>query len=166
MNYWTSMNSPLGSLLIVLDEQGALTHLDFAETRNRNRPDVGNAVRNDKRCVHVVRQLKEYFAGKRRDFDLKVMPEGTEFQCKVWKVLQTIPYGQTISYGEQARRMGNPNASRAVGAANGTNPIAIILPCHRVIGSSGALVGYASGIERKRWLLEHEGALSGGLDLK
>jgi methylated-DNA-[protein]-cysteine S-methyltransferase len=166
MNYWTSMDSPLGPLLIVVDEQGTLTQLDFTETRSKNHPNVDNAVGDDKRCEHVVRQLAEYFAGERRDFNLKVAPEGTEFQRKVWNVLRTIPFGQTISYGEQARRLGNPNASRAVGAANGTNPIAIVIPCHRVIGSTGALVGYASGIERKRWLLEHEGALSGGLDLK
>lgn len=166
MNYWTSMDSPLGSLLIVVNKDGVLKQLDFAETRSKNLPSVEDATRDDKRCASVTRQLSEYFAGTRKSFDLEVAPEGTEFQRKVWKVLQSIPYGVTISYGEQAHRLGNPKASRAVGAANGSNPISIVIPCHRVIGTSGDLTGYASGVERKRWLLEHEGALPGALNLK
>ncbi len=165
MTYWTSMDSPLGSLVIVVDEQGCLKNLDFSATRSSNQPDTGAAARDDSRCAHVVRQLEEYFAGRRREFDLEVAPEGTEFQRRVWAALLTIPFGETISYGEQARRMGSPRATRAVGAANGANPIAIVIPCHRVIGASGALIGYASGLKRKKWLLEHEGALSGTLAL-
>jgi methylated-DNA-[protein]-cysteine S-methyltransferase len=103
-----------------------------------------------------VRQLQEYFAGNRRDFDLPLDPVGTEFQQQVWHVLRTIPYGETISYGEQARRLGDVNKSRAVGAANGRNPISIIVPCHRVVGSTGKLTGFAGGLDTKAWLLQHE----------
>ena len=104
------------------------------------------------------RQLGEYFEGKRRSFDLSLAPRGTAFQHAVWKQLRAIPYGETISYGTLARRVGNPRAARAVGHANGRNPIAIVIPCHRVIGADGGLVGYAGGLPMKRWLLEHEGA--------
>ena len=107
----------------------------------------------------VESQLNEYFAGKRTTFDLPLEPSGTDFQLNVWELLRKIPYGVTTSYGELARRLGDPQASRAVGAANGANPIPIIVPCHRVVGSKGELTGFGGGIERKRWLLEHEGAL-------
>jgi methylated-DNA-[protein]-cysteine S-methyltransferase len=103
-------------------------------------------------------QLREYFAGHRRAFDLPLAPEGTGFQQRVWTALLAIPYGQTRSYGQIAAAVGRPAASRAVGAANGRNPIAIIVPCHRVIGSSGQLTGYGGGLPTKRWLLAHEGA--------
>jgi methylated-DNA-[protein]-cysteine S-methyltransferase len=102
------------------------------------------------------RQLEEYFAGARTRFDLRLAPRGTPFQERVWKALQDVAFGRTASYGEIARAVGSPEASRAVGAANGKNPIAIIIPCHRIIGSSGALVGYAGGLPRKKWLLAHE----------
>ncbi len=101
-------------------------------------------------------QLKEYFMGQRTSFDIPLEPEGTEFQKRVWQELSKIPYGQTISYGEQARRLGRPKAARAVGAANGKNPIGIIVPCHRVLGASGALTGFAGGIETKKQLLAIE----------
>jgi methylated-DNA-[protein]-cysteine S-methyltransferase len=101
-------------------------------------------------------QLGEYFAGKRRVFDLKLAPQGTDFQMRVWKALQEIPYGETVSYLHIATRIGQPSAVRAVGAANGKNPIGIIIPCHRVIGAAGQLVGYGGGLPRKKWLLEHE----------
>jgi methylated-DNA-[protein]-cysteine S-methyltransferase len=101
-------------------------------------------------------QLQEYFAGERTRFDLRLAPRGTPFQQRVWKALLGVGYGRTASYGEIARAIGRPEASRAVGAANGKNPIAIIVPCHRIIGSSGALVGYAGGLPRKKWLLAHE----------
>ena len=104
-----------------------------------------------------IRQLQAYFAGELENFDLPLGPQGTPFQQKVWNELCRIPYGQTISYGELAKRIGNPNASRAVGLANGSNPIPILIPCHRVIGSSGKLVGYGGGLELKRRLLELEG---------
>jgi methylated-DNA-[protein]-cysteine S-methyltransferase len=102
-------------------------------------------------------QLKEYFAGERTRFDLRLAPRGTPFQERVWKALLTVGFGRTASYGEIARAIGRPEASRAVGAANGKNPIAIIIPCHRIIGASGSLVGYAGGLPRKKWLLAHEG---------
>lgn len=101
-------------------------------------------------------ELKEYFEGKRKSFDLPIKADGTEFQMKVWKVLTEIPYGETISYGEVAKRIGNPKAARAVGGANNKNPIMIVIPCHRVIGINGSLVGYAGGIEVKKRLIELE----------
>lgn len=110
-------------------------------------------------AVHVdraVTQLNEYFAGERRDFDVEVDLVGTEFQRGAWAVLRRIPYGRTISYKEQAASMGRPTATRAVGAANGRNPVPIIVPCHRVIGASGGLTGFSAGIDRKVWLLNHE----------
>ncbi|MFM7872244.1 MAG: methylated-DNA--[protein]-cysteine S-methyltransferase, partial [Actinomycetota bacterium] len=103
----------------------------------------------------AVAQLEEYFAGTRMDFDLPLDPEGTPFQRDVWRVLRTIPYGETISYGEQARRLGDARKARAVGAANGRNPLGIIVPCHRVIGGDGSLTGFAAGVDTKRSLLEH-----------
>jgi methylated-DNA-[protein]-cysteine S-methyltransferase len=106
--------------------------------------------------AEAVRQLSEYFAGERKEFDFPLAPEGTEFQRAVWKRLQEIPYGQTISYGELARRVGNPKASRAVGAANGKNPIPIVIPCHRVIGADGKLTGFGGGLPIKEALLAIE----------
>jgi len=104
----------------------------------------------------ACQQLKEYFDGTRKTFDLTLNPQGTEFQQKVWKELSRIPYGKTVSYLQMARRLGDPNAVRAVAAANAKNPLWILLPCHRVIGSDGDLRGYAGGIDRKKWLLNHE----------
>lgn len=112
----------------------------------------------------VCEQLTEYFAGRLREFEVRLAPEGTEFQKKVWQELGQIPFGTTISYGELARRIGQPAASRAVGAANGQNPISIIVPCHRVIGANGTLTGYGGGIERKKWLLEHEARIHDSAD--
>jgi methylated-DNA-[protein]-cysteine S-methyltransferase len=109
----------------------------------------------------TVAQLAEYFAGGRRVFDLPLAPRGTEFQERVWRALLEIPHGETWSYGELARAIGRPSASRAVGAANGRNPISIIVPCHRVIGSNGDLTGYGGGMPAKRWLLAHEHAAFG-----
>lgn len=106
--------------------------------------------------AEAVNQLKEYFNGKRQSFSLPLAPEGTEFQKQVWKELCNIPYGETISYKTLATRAGNVNASRAVGMANNRNPIGIIIPCHRVIGANGSLTGYAGGLDRKEWLLNHE----------
>ncbi|MEX0314832.1 MAG: methylated-DNA--[protein]-cysteine S-methyltransferase [Allomuricauda sp.] len=104
----------------------------------------------------AVGQFKEYFEGKREDFDLKLNPSGTDFQKKVWKLLQEIPYGKTVSYLELSKKLGDPKAIRAVASANGKNPLWIVVPCHRVIGSNGDLIGYAGGLHRKKWLLEHE----------
>ena len=105
----------------------------------------------------AIYQFREYFEGTRKSFDLKLNPEGTDFQKKVWDLLQEIPYGKTISYLELSKRLGDPKAIRAVAAANGKNPLWIVIPCHRVIGSNGDLTGYAGGLHRKKWLLEHEG---------
>ena len=105
-------------------------------------------------------QLREYFAGDRREFDVPLDPVGTAFQQSAWRVLRTIPYAATMSYGEQARALGDPNKARAVGAANGRNPISIIVPCHRVVGSTGALTGFAGGLDAKQWLLQFEREVS------
>jgi methylated-DNA-[protein]-cysteine S-methyltransferase len=106
--------------------------------------------------LETARQLDEYFRGERREFDLSLRLEGTPFQVAAWKALLEIPFGQTRSYGEQARAMGRPSATRAVGGANGRNPFTILVPCHRVVGSDGRLTGYGGGLPVKRWLLEHE----------
>ena len=116
----------------------------------------------DRVLIEARRQLVAYFAGRLRAFEIPLAPNGTEFQRRVWSALTKIPYGTTISYGDLARRLRNSAAVRAVGAANGRNPIPIIVPCHRVIGSDGSLTGFGGGLDRKRWLLEHEGALAGG----
>lgn len=154
--------SPLGEILLVSDSDGALRALDFADYEQRLRRllrlhygayqlDPGPAP------VAVVNALTAYFAG---DLDavskLPVATGGTPFQRDVWEALRRIPTGRTTTYGELAVELGRPGASRAVGLANGSNPIAIVVPCHRVIGSNGALTGYAGGLQRKRWLLEHE----------
>ena len=117
---------------------------------DRSHPDARRAI------DLAQRQLDEYFAGTRRTFDLPLHPSGTPFQQRVWEVLRSIDYGTTITYGEQARRLGSPASVRAVGGANGRNPIGIVVPCHRVVGSDGSLTGFAAGVDSKRWLLEHE----------
>lgn len=142
------IDTPIGPLHAVVDEEGRLVELGFREPLR----DEGVAA-----APHVVDQLQEYFGGKRKTFDLELAPRGTEFQLAVWNALVAIPYGDTISYSELAHRIGKPAAVRAVGAANGANPIPVIIPCHRVIGANGSLTGYGGGIERKQWLLAHEG---------
>jgi methylated-DNA-[protein]-cysteine S-methyltransferase len=109
-------------------------------------------------------QLEEYFRGLRKTFDLPLDPPGTPFQRAAWEILRTIPFGHTMTYGEQSRRLGSANKARAVGAANGRNPLPIIVPCHRVIGADGSLTGFAAGVERKAWLLRHEAAIRGRAD--
>jgi methylated-DNA-[protein]-cysteine S-methyltransferase len=111
---------------------------------------------NDPILAAARQQLEEYFGGRRTDFDLPLDPVGTPFQLSVWKILRAIPFGETITYGEQARRLGDPNKARAAGAANGKNPLSIVVPCHRVIGANGSLTGFAGGLEAKDWLLSHE----------
>lgn len=148
------IESPVGRLLLVGDEAG-LRELAFAQ--GRTAPRLDPSWKNNGACLREpVRQLRAFFAGELQDFDLPLNPQGTGFQLRVWSALQRIPFGETISYGELARRIGNPNGSRAVGLANGSNPIAIIIPCHRVIGSNGKLTGYGGGLENKRWLLDFE----------
>ncbi len=149
---WHRHDTPVGPVILAAREDGALTHLQFAERFSpaeewRESPAPLDAVR---------RQLDEYFAGRRRVFELRLAPHGTSFQRRVWRALQAIPFGETITYGELARRVGKPRAARAVGAANGANPIAIIIPCHRVVAANGS-GGYAGGLSIKRSLLALEG---------
>jgi methylated-DNA-[protein]-cysteine S-methyltransferase len=148
--FWTVVDSPIDPLLLVGDESG-LRELAMAP---HSPPD--DAVRDDDGLGHAAAQLEEYFAGERTRFDLPLSPVGTPFQLRVWAELREIPYGGTTTYGQIATDLGQPTASRAVGLANGRNPIAVIVPCHRVIGSDGSLTGFGGGLERKRWLLEHE----------
>lgn len=152
MTYFTTVRSPIGSLLLTSDN-GALTGLRMG----RSRPST-DWERDDARFADVVEQLDEYWTGERTDFDMLLQPMGTPFQLKVWKALRTIPYGTTISYAELARRVGNPRAMRAVGRANGANPIAVIVPCHRVIAADGTLGGFGGGLSRKQKLLKLEGS--------
>jgi methylated-DNA-[protein]-cysteine S-methyltransferase len=148
------MDSPIGELLLVGDGR-ALHGLHMQE--GRTAASVHREWRPaDEPFADVRRQLSEYFDGERDEFDVPLAMTGTPFQRRVWQALQRIPYGETTTYGELARRLGRPSASRAVGLANGRNPIAVIVPCHRVIGSDGSLTGYGGGVERKRLLLELE----------
>jgi len=151
---YTAFDSPVGTVTLTA-EGGVLTGVYM--TDHRHWPGLeARAVRDDARLAPVRGQLEEYFAGQRTAFDLEVGLAGTPFQRRVWRALQDIPYGETISYGELARRIGNPSAVRAVGLANGRNPVSIVVPCHRVIGSDGSLTGYGGGLDRKRYLLELE----------
>ena len=160
--------SPIGEL--VLAATGAtLTAVYFHTSRHGPPPppieeagwaeDGGRSAASEL-LARTRQELAEYFAATRTTFDIPLDPPGTAFQRRVWDALRAIPYGTTLSYGELARRLGDPRATRAVGAANGRNPIPIIVPCHRVVGANGALTGFGGGLDRKRWLLEHEGALT------
>ncbi|MEZ5536911.1 MAG: methylated-DNA--[protein]-cysteine S-methyltransferase [Thiolinea sp.] len=143
------LNSPTGIIEIKASEQG-ITNVNFVESRSDN-------INPNTHTTACKQQLEEYFAGELREFDLPLDAQGTEFQRQVWQQLQNIPFGASCSYQELADKLQNPKAVRAVGAANGKNPVAVIVPCHRVIGSNGTLTGYAGGLERKAWLLKHEG---------
>lgn len=142
-----TVESPVGPLTIVV-EDGALTKLHFGALSGA----LASPAEED-----IGRQLREYFAGQRRTFDIAVGPRGTDFQRAVWNELTKIPFGETVSYRDIADRLGRRGAERAVGAANGANPVAIVIPCHRVIGSNRSLTGYGGGIAAKQWLLAHEG---------
>lgn len=150
MTYYNHIDSPAGLLTIAVDDRGAVTHVLFGDIH------LSGAERNPAQTAKLEEELREYFGGDRREFDLTLNATGTPFQKRVWEQLSRIPYGETTSYGEIARRLGVPEASRAVGAANGQNPISIIVPCHRVIGSSGKLVGYGGGLPTKEKLLALE----------
>ena len=158
---YTTMSSSIGELLLAGDPT-SLQHIQFKD-RDFTPPPNWQAVAT--LPYPVADQLDAYFAGHLQSFDLPLRPQGTAFQRKVWAALLEIPYGETISYLELARRIGNPNSVRAVGLANGKNPLPIVVPCHRVIGSNGALVGYGGGLPIKRALLALEGAFSPQLDL-
>jgi methylated-DNA-[protein]-cysteine S-methyltransferase len=151
---YTTMESPIGELLLVGDGE-TLSGLYMQDGRKPKRIATDWS-ESDTPFADVKRQLEEYFAGERTTFDVPLAPKGAPFEREVWHALQEIPYGETVSYGEIARRVGQPTAARAVGTANGRNPISVIVPCHRVIGADGSLTGYGGGLERKRLLLELE----------
>ena len=157
--YWHEIDSPIGRLLLAGDGTG-LMHVGFQSGPRPLRPGAQWAA-DPAPFRAASTQLAEYFAGERRSFDLPLAPRGTAFQRHVWHALTLIPYGHTISYGELARRIGNPSASRAVGLANGANPLPIIVPCHRVIGADGSLTGFGGGLPIKRKLLALESPAAG-----
>jgi len=156
--YYTALESPIGQLTVCCTEKGLLrleTHGGVPGDRAARRFDW---VESATETRDAVRELREYFAGRRREFTLPLDLRGTPFQLRVWKALRRIPYGQTCSYADIARRVGRPRAFRAVGQANHRNPVAIVVPCHRVLASDGTLGGYGGGLHMKRFLLELEGA--------
>jgi methylated-DNA-[protein]-cysteine S-methyltransferase len=154
----TTTDSPIGQLVLIADD-GGLTHILFP---NHSLPDLGldeadvPVSTDDPVLQSAVRQLAEYFATERVDFDLPLHIEGNPFEVDVWQAMRSIPFGETISYGEQSERAGHPGAFQAVGAANGRNPLPIVIPCHRVIGSDGSLVGFGGGLDIKKQLLDLE----------
>jgi methylated-DNA-[protein]-cysteine S-methyltransferase len=148
--YWDLIPSPFKSLCVAVDRDGQLVEIRFDGL-----PPEG--LRDAHRCKDAATQLGEYFAGRRREFDLKLAPVGTEFQLRVWRALRAIPYGAVRNYGDVARAIGQPKASRAVGQANGRNPLPIVIPCHRVIAGDGSIGGFSSGLGVKHTLLALEG---------
>lgn len=152
--YYCYLNTPIGDLLLA-GNQDALSLIGFPEGSMRREPDP-DWIYSEKPFADARQQLSEYFEGSRQSFDLNLRPDGTEFQLRVLEELQQIPYGSTVSYGDVAERIGKPKAVRAVGAANGRNPIPIVIPCHRVIGSDGKMTGFGGGIPTKKALLRLE----------
>ncbi len=152
----TAVASPLGPLTLTASD-GFLTGIIMDGQRHAPPPSPDHRP-DDQWFTDIAEQIDAYFAGDLSSFDVPLRMTGTEFQRRVWSELQAIPYGETVSYGELARALGSPGAVRAVGLANGRNPITIIVPCHRVIGADGSLTGYGGGLERKAWLLDHEAA--------
>ena len=161
--FYTTLETPLGKLILA-GTAHALTRILFPSEQTRGRPDSG-CKRDDAVFNEALDQLNAYFAGELQRFDLPLAPRGTPFQHEVWNALREIPFGTTVSYGELAARIGRPSASRAVGAANGRNPLPIVVPCHRVIGANGHLTGFGGGLATKEWLLTHEGAIPGTAEL-
>ncbi len=163
--YTTTVESPCGPLLCVVDGAGAVVRIEFSGKAGRDSQKVTERMRDrgievvedPDRTAEVRRQLEEYFAGRRQEFDLPLSPVGTPFELAVWEELKKIPFGETRSYGEIAASLGRPGSARAVGRANGANPIPIVVPCHRVIGADGSLTGFGGGLEAKSRLLEIEG---------
>lgn len=156
------IDTPVGPVTLVVDDDGVLCGSYLAGQRHHPDPATFGE-RSDEVAGDAAGQLAAYFAGKRTSFDLQLAPRATEFQRRVWLALRDVPYGQTVTYGWLAEQVGSPRGSRAVGAAVGRNPISIIVPCHRAVGTSGDLTGYAGGVERKRFLLDLEGGLLPGL---
>jgi methylated-DNA-[protein]-cysteine S-methyltransferase len=162
--FYDTFPTPAGDFSIALDANGAVLATAFGgvpELRERFAAD--ELIHDIARTAEARRELEEYFASARRHFTVKISPSGTPFQLSVWSALRKIPFGSTCSYGELATQLGNPGAARAVGRANGSNPICVIVPCHRVVGSDGGLTGFAFGEDIKRWLLAHEGVSSPAL---
>jgi methylated-DNA-[protein]-cysteine S-methyltransferase len=159
----TDIDSPVGTLRVVASEMGirAILWPGDGPTRVLLGPVVHQPSDVGPLLSSAVEQISEYFRGDRTIFDLPLDPVGTAFQLQAWRTLATIPFGSTVSYAEQAERMGDRRKARAVGAANGRNPISIVVPCHRVIGSTGSLTGFAGGTDAKRWLLQHEARVAG-----
>jgi len=161
----TTIDTPIGVLHVTTDEQGALVRIEFGAFADRwslfaDRKIIEQPANSEQRSAiseQAIRELHEYFSGQRTAFSVPTRPRGTPFQVAVWRELEKIPYGTTITYSELAERIGRPAAVRAVGAANGANPIPVVIPCHRVIGKSGKLVGYGGGLDRKTALLQIEG---------
>lgn len=156
---YARVTTPVGQLLLVGEQQGlgvALCGLYFEDARHADHAIPEGAVEDRRAFAEALEQLDGYFAGRRRTFELKLAPRGTEFQRRVWQALAEIPYGETTTYAAIARAIGKPKAVRAVGAANGKNPLSIVVPCHRVIGQDGTLTGYAGGLPSKRRLLDLE----------
>ena len=157
--YWALIDTPFQQMAAWVDEKGRLLRFNLrAAGAAKIDPEAEN---NSRKLVEVQRQVTQYSDGKRQDFEFELLPDGPEFDRKVWKALVDIPFGTTTSYGAIAKTIGHPTAARAVGAANGANPIALIVPCHRVIGSDGSLTGYGGGLPLKRKLLEHEARVAG-----
>lgn len=158
MNFYSdTFRTPLGDFSAAVDETGAVVATAFgSQDALRSRARHCDLIRDQRRLAAVRAQVLEYFSGRRQDFDLVLAPAGTPFQQRVWTALRRIPFGETRTYGGLATQIGNPSASRAVGRANATNPICLIVPCHRVIGADGSLTGFAFGEAIKRRLLEHE----------
>lgn len=155
--YTSTFSTPLGEFSVAVDQTGTLVATAFGDLDAlKTRFASGELIRDPWRTTAVREQTAAYFAGERRDFALSVAPRGTVFQRRVWDALREIPFGETRTYGQLAAQLGNPAASRAIGRANATNPICLIVPCHRVIGADGSLTGFAFGEEIKRRLLEHE----------
>lgn len=157
--YWAHIPSRFGNFAAWVDDEGRLLRFNL---RSKNARHVDPfAEENDRALRGVIKQVEEYDAGKRQDFEFELVPEGPDFHRKVWDELVKIPFGTTTSYGAIAKLLGHPNGARAVGVANGANPIALVIPCHRVIGSNGTLTGYGGGLPLKRALLEHEARVAG-----
>lgn len=151
---YSTLESPIGEIIVTADEQGIRSI--YSPTHETLIAQIDNYKRDDAKLRDATDQLRAYFAGELQEFSLTLNPQGTPFFKHVWNQLELIPYGTTISYGELAKKIGKPTASRAVGMANGRNPISFVIPCHRVIGQNGSLTGYGGGLKLKRWLIEFE----------
>lgn len=156
---YTYIDTPIGALLLVGMEE-TLHYVGFSQGKMQITP-APHWLQNDQILSQCKVQLTEYFNGNRQSFDLTLSPSGTEFQCQVWQQLQQIPFGKTCSYQDIAQGINRPKSVRAVGAANGRNPLPIVIPCHRVIGADGSLTGFGGGLEAKRYLLQLEGVIAG-----